>query len=102
MVLIQEIKTASKTNKGKLFLLGAILGIVTFTISIINAIDCLHNKNRDVHFEIILVNYILALSLLLKLPYLYSKILSRLVTIIMIIGFIISGTIYLIAYTKKH
>ena len=100
--LIQEINTASKTNKGKLFLLGAILGFVTFTISIINAIDCLHNKNKDVHIEIILVNYILVLSLLLKLPYLYSKVLSRLVTIIMIIGFTISGTIYLIAYIKKH
>lgn len=102
MVLIQEIKTESETNVGKLFILGSILGFVTFTISIINAIDCLHNKNKVVHFEIILVNYILALSLLLKLPYVYSKILSRLVTIIMIIGFTISATIYLIAYTKNH
>ena len=101
-MVLKEIQTESKTNLGKLYILGTVASILTLIINIIYSIKCLNNKTIDVHIETILINYLFVLSLLFKLPYLYSMVLSRLVTIIMIIGFTISGTIYLVAYTKSH
>ena len=101
-MVLKEIKTESGTNIGKLYILGTVASILTLIINIIYSVKCLTDKTIDVHIETILINYLFVLSLLFKLPYLYSRVLSRLITIIMIIGFTIAGTIYLIAYTKGH
>ena len=98
MILIEEIKT----NNGKLYVLGTIFGISTVIISLIHAIGCLNDKTKFVDIEIIILNYIFSFGLLLKLPYIYNNILSRISTIILIIGILSSATIYLIAYIKKY
>ena len=70
-MVLKEIQTESKTNLGKLYILGTVASILTLIINIIYSIKCLNDKTIDVHIETILINYLFVLSLLFKLPYLY-------------------------------
>jgi len=101
-VIEKEILEAAETTKGKLFILGTLIGFSAFTLSISSAISCLLDDNKKVRLEIIFMNFLMAFSILFKLPYIYDKVLARIVSIIMLLGFITSSIIYLIAYFKNH
>ena len=101
-VIEKEILNATKTTKGKLYILGTLIGFSAFTLSISSAISCLLDDNKKVRLEIIFMNFLMAFSILFKLPYIYDKVLARIVSIIMLLGFITSSIIYLIAYFKNH
>lgn len=97
-----EILTAAETTKGKLFILGTLIGFSAFSLSIASAVSCLLDDNKEVRLEIIFMNFLMAFGILLKLPYIYDKVLARIVSITMLLGFITSSIIYIIAYFKNH
>lgn len=95
----ESVEHELETTSGKLYTLGSVLGIGCIFVALYHPIRLVEEERKPA-IETIAVSTLLALSLGLKIPYLYHKILGRLVLIIWCVGWTIITILNCYAYSR--
>jgi len=98
MSKLSQVFNEAMTYPGNVYILAVALGTVSIVFTLISSINTIQDKTRDVNIETIIAVYLLAISMFLRIPYLFSKTLSVFVLTIWGIGLVIAASIYLYSF----
>ena len=103
MSKLTQVFNEAMTYPGNVYILAVGLGTVSIVFTLISSINTIQDKTREVNIETIVAVFLLAISMFLRIPYLFSKTLSVIVLTIWGIGLLIAVSIYLYSYlNNKH
>ena len=102
MSKISQVFNEAMTYPGNIYVLAVALGTVSIVFTLISSINTIQDKTREVNIETIVAVFLLAISMFLRIPYLFSKTLSVIILTIWGIGLLIAASIYLYSFLNNE